>query len=173
MTEWLLQESLTRRWLDSGICLGDEKLLLAAWEVMVPWWGINDAGARWNEPSIDFLAIDGSGRLVAIELKVAVPGRKPAWAVVCQVTHRAVRIARTATPERLERAHAACIRGEHGRTEFSTGEVASISSRFSEFSVLSYTSRQRFSLVFAVSLPQHRSGRASRRYDSSSNRTRR
>ena len=132
VTEWLLQESLTQRWLGPGIDLGGEKLLLVAWELMVPSWEINDAAMRWNEPSIDFLAIDRSGRLVAIELKIEVPGRKPAWAVLCQVTHRAVCVARTVTPELLERAHDACVRGEHGRTGASSGEAVSISHRFSK-----------------------------------------
>ncbi len=132
VNEWVLQQELTKRWLDRGIGLADEDLLLVAWELMVPSWAINDALMRWNEPSIDFLAMDKAGRLVAIELKVAVPGRKPAWAVLCQVTHRAVCISRTAAPELVERAHEECLRGDHGRSEVSSGEVASLSSRFRE-----------------------------------------
>ena len=115
MTEWRIQEALTRRWVDSGVRLGDEKLVLLAWEVMVPSWRINDARKYWAEPSIDFVCLDSGGRLVAIELKREVPGIKPAWSVLCQVTHRATQLARTADEERIGKAFTAARSGEHGR----------------------------------------------------------
>ncbi|MDC0359174.1 hypothetical protein OAM92_00420 [Acidimicrobiales bacterium] len=115
MNEFQLQELLTPRWLADGIQLGDERLMLVAWEVMLPSWDINDSTKRWNEPSIDFLGLDESGRLAAIELKMVVPGRKPAWAVLCQLTHRAVGLSRSFTPDLLAGAYAACRGGGHGR----------------------------------------------------------
>jgi hypothetical protein len=115
VNEWQLQELLTPRWLADGIQLGDERLMLVAWEVMLPSWDINDSTKRWNEPAIDFLGLDESGRLAAIELKMVVPGRKPAWAVLCQVTHRAVGLSRSFAPDLLEGAYAACRGGGHGR----------------------------------------------------------
>jgi len=133
VNEWRLQEVLTARWLRDGIVLGHERLMLVAWEVMVPSWDINDAAVRWNEPSIDFLALDQRGRLAAIELKVSVSGRKPAWAVLCQVTHRAVRIGRTFTRERLEDAHASCLSGAHGRVTGAPREIVGVGQRHAEF----------------------------------------
>lgn len=115
MTEWQLQHALTNHWATSGVKHGDERLMLVAWEVMFPSWKINDAGHEWNEPSIDFIAIDTAGRLVAIELKTVVRGVKPAWAVLCQVTHRAICAGRTVKPELLEQAHETCMSGAVSR----------------------------------------------------------
>ncbi len=115
MTEWQLQDALTKPWSTNGVQHGDERLMLVAWEVMFPSWKINDAHHKFNEPSIDFIAIDTVGRLVAIELKLVISGAKPAWAVLCQVSHRAVLIERTVEAPLLCCAHDTCMSGGAGR----------------------------------------------------------
>jgi len=115
MNEWQLQERLTNRWMRNGIEIGSDRHFLVAWEVMVPSWRINDASKYWAEPSIDFLAADEHGTLTAIELKMKVPGRKPAWRVLCQVTHRSILLRDTFSEQRLEAAHFAAVSGRHGR----------------------------------------------------------
>ena len=103
--EFQLQLVLADLWARGGVSLdGGERLLLVAREVMVPTWEINDSHRRWNLPSIDFLALDASTRLVAIELKVRVSEPKHAWLALCQVTHRAVQLGRTYTSDRLSTA---------------------------------------------------------------------
>jgi hypothetical protein len=92
---------------------GGERLFLVAREIMVPTWEINDAHGRWDLPSIDFLALDASARLVAIELKVRISEPKHAWLALCQVTHRAVQLERTYTPDRLLTAWRACSSVQH------------------------------------------------------------
>ena len=74
MTEWELQELLTPLWMERGIDLAGEQLVLVAWEVMLPSWKINDPSETWL-PSIDFVALDSDARLVAIELKTSIRGR--------------------------------------------------------------------------------------------------
>ncbi|HEY0007432.1 MAG TPA: hypothetical protein VGB55_01805 [Tepidisphaeraceae bacterium] len=115
MTEWTLQGILTKQWSECGLMLEGQRNMLAAWEVMVPSWDINDATIRWNEPSIDFLAVDIQQRFTAIEVKRGVFGIKPVWQVLCQVTHRAVELDKTFTYQNLDRAYRACRSGHHGR----------------------------------------------------------
>ncbi len=56
VTEWRLQKELTAAWYSSGgIDTGDERLLLAAWEVMDN-WQINDAHRHWTA-SVDRLPV--------------------------------------------------------------------------------------------------------------------
>lgn len=114
MKEWSLQKALTRTWAPHGVKVGGECLYLAAWEVMTD-WRINDASRHWDRPSIDFVCLDSVGRLVLIELKIAVTTPRQAWSALCQVTHRAVELARSYTPDVLDGAHRACRSGEHGR----------------------------------------------------------
>lgn len=130
-TEWELQESLTTLWSRDGVEIGGERHMLVAWEVMAPSWEINDAHGKFDEPSIDFLVIDRSGRLTAIELKRAVSGIKPAWRVLCQVTHRAVMLRREFSRERLEGAYLACAGGAHGRV--GQGDIESLAERHRSF----------------------------------------
>lgn len=120
--EWAAQVALTRQWVDSGVVIGGDLHLLAAWEVMFPSWRINDAAKHWTEPSVDFVAVDRDGGLVAMELKPRVPGRKPAWRVLCQVTHRALLMARSFSPSKLDGAHEACWTGAHGRVSGMSGD---------------------------------------------------
>ena len=131
MTEWELQNRLTRRWSSDGVEIDGERQMLVAWEVMVPSWGINDAHGKFDEPSIDFVVADRSGLLMAVELKRTVPGVRPAWRVLCQVTHRAVRLGRTFSPDRLERAHRSCAAGAHGR--IGHGEIETLADRHCGF----------------------------------------
>lgn len=131
LTEWELQDRLTRLWLRDGVEIGGDRQMLVAWEVMTPSWGINDAHGKFDEPSIDFLVVDRSGRLMAVELKRVVPGIRPAWRALCQVTHRAVLLERTFSPDRLEGAYRACATGTHGRV--GRGEVQSLADRHREF----------------------------------------
>jgi len=130
-TEWELQKSLTSRWSREGVEIDGERHMLVAWEVMAPSWRINDARGKFDEPSIDFLIADRSGRLTTVELKRVVPGIKPAWRVLCQVTDRAVRLQRTFSPDKLEGAYRACAAGLHGRV--GRGEVRGLSDRHREF----------------------------------------
>lgn len=123
MTEWALQERLTRIWVLDGLTIGDERYLLAAWEVMVPSWRINDAAKYWSEPSIDFLFLDRAGGLLAVELKPSITGIKPGWRALCQVTHRAVRLVQTFAPDLLEAAHATAYSGFHGRVATERGRM--------------------------------------------------
>lgn len=120
MNEWELQEQLVERWITSGIPLASgERLLMAAWEVMDN-WEINDSRKEWNRPSIDFVGLDIEGRMAAIELKnphVTAPAL--AWTQLCQVTVRAVTMARTYRPGRLRHANDECLGGEHGRVDAS------------------------------------------------------
>jgi hypothetical protein len=116
MTEWHLQNQLTPIWMLNGISIGNERLLLAAWEVMTPSWKINDALKGFGQPAIDFLGISAQGDLVAIELKPTVRTKGDAWAVLCQVTASAAALATTFTSDRLESAYKACWSGQHGRT---------------------------------------------------------
>ena len=71
MNEFRLQKELTSVWAPQGLTVGGQRLYLAAWQVMAD-WRINDADRHWNRPSVDFVCLDAAGRLVLIELKVAV-----------------------------------------------------------------------------------------------------
>ena len=116
MTEWQLQERLTSHWATNGIVLpSGDSLQLLAWEVMAPSWQVNDAHGHWGSPALDFLAVDRAGRPVAIELKKKLRGELHTWRAVCQVTELALRLARCASIDRLERVRAACRSGQHGR----------------------------------------------------------
>lgn len=115
ITEWGLQVKLTHEWAARGVTRDERRLMLVAFEVMLPSWIINDAKKRWNEPSIDFLFADRNMNLYGVELKREVLGASPAWKVLCQVTHRAALLARGATRERLESVWEQCGKGEQGR----------------------------------------------------------
>ncbi len=64
---------------------------------------MNDAHGAWGEPSTDFLTINDEGRLVAIELTRDLVGIRPCWRALCQVTHRAVTVARSAASSKTTR----------------------------------------------------------------------
>lgn len=115
VNEWQLQNLLTEKWVTDGVLVKGNRHFLVAREVMVPSWRINDPSKHWTEPSIDFLIADEFGRLGAVELKMTVPGERPAWRVLCQVTHRAVMLERTYSVERLRRAFTNAHSGRHGR----------------------------------------------------------
>ena len=121
MNEWQLQTLLTEKWAADGVVVNGSLHLLVAWEVMAPSWRINDASEYWSEPSIDFLVADKTGSLAAIELKMAVPGVKPAWRALCQVAHRAVLLRRTFSLEALESAYVGAHSGRHGRVSAPSG----------------------------------------------------
>lgn len=116
MTEHELQRVLTRTWSDVGVVIDGERSMLVAWEVMPEVWGINDASGYWASVSIDFLAIDKDGRVAAIEVKPGkLRGTKTAWGALCQVTHRAILIARNATLDDIAHVHDVCGAGADGR----------------------------------------------------------
>lgn len=115
MTEWALQKRLTAQWLDQrSVRLAGEQFFLAAWEVMTD-YRINDARRHWSLPSIDFLMLDRSGHMVALELKRSVSTPREAWGVLCQVTHRAYRLAENYGEASLEAAYRDCHLGLDGR----------------------------------------------------------
>jgi hypothetical protein len=116
VTEHQLQKRLTQEWLSDGVQLGSERLFLAAWEVMDN-YGINSAQHGFGRPAIDFLLLDRSGRLVAVELKMQVQTALDSWAVLCQVTHRAHLLAAAFSPERLRSAYELCHSGQRGRVD--------------------------------------------------------
>lgn len=120
-TEWSLQKRLTRSWLGGEPAILDgEKLFLAAWEVMTD-FRINDSRRHWNAPSIDFVFLDRSGRMVLVELKRAIRTPRESWSVVCQVTHRSHELAAGYSQARLEMAYIDCHSGADGRM---SGSVA-------------------------------------------------
>lgn len=131
-TEWELQVQLTRRWAADGAVVLERRHLLVAWEVMAPSWGINDSRGRWNEPSVDFLLIDASGQLRALELKRTLATAQQAHAAGVQVTHRALRLSRTFSVERLRIAHDECWSGRHARLA-ANEQPTSIEERFGQF----------------------------------------
>ena len=104
VTEWELQACLEQQWLRSGVQLGAETLLLVGREVMTD-WEQNDARVAWNKPSVDFLALDDNGRLVAIELKNTLNTRRQILLAAVQVTAMALALGSTASWARLEEAH--------------------------------------------------------------------
>lgn len=119
-TEWSLQKCLTNDWLAQDlVLLGGEPLFLLAWEVMTS-YRINDSRRHWNEPSIDFLLLDRTGRIVVVELKREVRSPREAWSVLCQVTHRAHALAIGYEQSRLEAAYLDCRSGMDGRTALAT-----------------------------------------------------
>lgn len=114
-TEWSLQRRLTAEWLrDDLVLLDGERLFLAAWEVMTN-YKVNDAHRHWSEPSIDFVFLDATGRMVTVELKREIRTPRDAWSVICQVTHRTHALASEYTASRLERVYHDCHSGADGR----------------------------------------------------------
>jgi hypothetical protein len=116
VTEHQLQKRLTQEWANNGVPSGSERLFLAAWEVMDN-YRINSAQHGFGRPAIDFLLLDRSGRLVAVELKMQVQTALDSWAVLCQVTHRAHLLAAAFSPERLRSAYELCHSGQRGRVD--------------------------------------------------------
>lgn len=131
MNEHQLQKRLTREWVLDGLQLGSELLFLAAWEVMDN-YRINSAKRGFGRPAIDFLFLDRSGRLVAVELKMRVRSPRDGWAVLCQVTHRAHLLAAAFTPERLASAYETCHSGQRGRVDsrLDMGNLVAAHARF-------------------------------------------
>lgn len=116
LTEHQLQAHLTREWVTNGVAIAEERFLLAAWEVMDN-YAINSAQQGFGRPAIDFVFLDSQWRMVALELKMGVRFPRDSWAVLCQVTHRAQRLAKEFTPVRLESAYRACRSGAYGRVK--------------------------------------------------------
>lgn len=101
VTEWELQAKLEQRWTRAGVPLAAETLLLVGREVMTD-WKQNDSRVVWNKPSVDFLAIDNQGRLVAIELKNRLDTRRAALLAAVQVTAMALGLGSTVSWAKLE-----------------------------------------------------------------------
>ena len=119
-TEWSMQKRLTASWLgQEQVRLNGEPFFLAAWEVMTN-YKVNDARRHWNAPSIDFLFLDSSGRVVLVELKRAVRTPREGWNVVCQVSHRAQALAVGFSQPLIESAYTDCRSGLDGRATRST-----------------------------------------------------
>lgn len=116
MNEHQLQKRLTQQWLRDGMRWGSDRLFLAAWEVMDD-YRVNSAEHGFGRPAIDFLLLDSSGRLVAVELKMRVRTPRDSWAVLCQVTHRARLLAAAFSFERLASAYKLCHSGQRGRVD--------------------------------------------------------
>jgi hypothetical protein len=113
MTEWDLSRMLTKQWVEDGLVLDGTRNMLVGWEVMLPSWSVNDPAKFGAEPSLDFLVADEHLRLTVIELNRSISGAKPAWQVLCQVTHLASELSRTWSADNLEFAYDACWSGGH------------------------------------------------------------
>jgi len=116
MDEWDLQCVLTRQWTESGLCIDGRRHVLVGWEIMLPSWLINDPDKHWTEPSLDFLVADEKMQLTVIELKTKIPGVKPAWQALCQVTHRAAELSSSLSLKNIDQAYLACSSRNHGRS---------------------------------------------------------
>jgi hypothetical protein len=101
VTEWELQTRLEQRWMSTGVPLAAETLLLVGREVMTD-WKQNDSQGAWNKPSVDFVAIDSQGRLVAIEIKNRLDTRRQALLATVQVTAMALALGSTVSWAKLE-----------------------------------------------------------------------
>lgn len=87
--------------MSAGVPLAAETLLLVGREVMTD-WERNDSRVAWNNPSVDFLAIDSQGRLVAIELKNRLDTRRQVLLAAVQVTAMALALGSTVSWAKLE-----------------------------------------------------------------------
>ena len=134
-TEWEMQEKLTHHWIANGAVINGKKLFLAAWEVMVKSWWINDSKKHWAEPSIDFLFLDQTGNVWLVEMKRYVKAPRDAWEALCQVTHRAIALMKTYSFEKLESAFSAAHSGQHGRVEFSSETISLLDSHKAFFNL--------------------------------------
>ena len=114
MNEHQLQKFLTHQWVRNGVTIDGERFFLAAWEVMDN-YRINSRQQGFTHPSIDFLLLDEAGFMVALELKMSVKRPLDSWNVLCQVTHRAVVLAKSYTAGALEFAYRSCRSGDVGR----------------------------------------------------------
>jgi len=124
MTEWILQAELRKRWAVHGVRIEGARCMLVAWEVMVPSWRINSPSRHWNEPSLDFLLADERMNLIVVELKREIRGQVPAWNVLAQVTHRALRVAETATKDLVDSVWKECWSGQRAPFHRTTGSLA-------------------------------------------------
>ena len=107
MNEHEMQTVLTARWLENGLTIQGQKLFLAAWEVMTADWRMNRWGGRWS-PSVDFWLLDVNGGCWLLEFKPKLTGAAESWSALCQVTHRAVLLARSYQFSKLERVYEEC-----------------------------------------------------------------
>ena len=131
-TEWEIQKEITHHWIANGVVINGDRLFLAAWEVMVKSWWINDSKKHWAEPSIDFLLLDKTGNVWLVEMKRYVKKPRDAWEALCQVTHRAIALMKTYSFENIESAFIAAYSGQHGRVE-SSSEAASLVDSHKDF----------------------------------------
>jgi len=115
MDEWDLQKYLTELWSCRGLKFQDERLFLAAWEVMSDDWGINDSKRDWHQPSIDFVFCDRRGSIWLMEIKNEASTPRSILSLICQVTHRAVSVHDNYSYERLALAFMETRSGIHGR----------------------------------------------------------
>lgn len=104
LNEHKLQHELTQRWIERGLDITGRRCMLLAWEPMFPSWETNYYKSKWDEPSLDFVFVDETGTLYALELKPEVQAPGAAWRALAQVTHRAALIHRSRTFEKLQMA---------------------------------------------------------------------
>lgn len=107
MNEHEMQGVLTAQWQHNGPTINNQKLFLAAWEVMTADWRMNKWGVRWS-PSVDFWFLDEIGRCWLLEFKPTLVNKATSWSALCQVTHRSVLFARTFSLARLEGIYTEC-----------------------------------------------------------------
>ena len=119
----------------NGAVINGKKLFLAAWEVMVKSWWINDSKKYFAEPSIDFLLLDKTGNVWLVEMKRYVKAPRDAWEALCQVTHRAIALMKTYSFEKLESAFSAAYSGQHGRVKSSSETVSLLDSHKAFFNL--------------------------------------
>jgi hypothetical protein len=107
MNEHEMQVILTPRWHENGLMIGDQKLFLAAWEVMTENFRMNGGGGSWT-PSVDFCFLDIEGRCWLLELKKHLTTQENSWSVLFQVTHRSVLFSRWFDFARFEKLYVEC-----------------------------------------------------------------
>ena len=85
ITEWELQNHLTKKWRKNNFFHNGTEYILVCWELMFPSWDINDKRAKWNEISIDFIlySIDLK-QFLCVELKNNLKGKK----TIILITHK-------------------------------------------------------------------------------------
>lgn len=120
MTEWELQNHLTKKWRKNNFFHNGTEYILVCWELMFPSWDINDKRTKWNEISIDFILYSiNLKQFLCVELKNNLKGKKELLTGYCQATQRTINFIEQYDVTKLERARKLC----YSITNFDRGGV--------------------------------------------------
>jgi hypothetical protein len=114
-TEPELQKDLTPLWWEEGLKIDEKHLFLAAWEVMLPSWKINDGKIHFGEPAMDFLFLDINGMAYILELKPEVSANMGIWLALAQTTYFSTYFRNTASYKNLDSIHTQANSGRFNR----------------------------------------------------------